>query len=85
MTAFQRDVMCVNHWLGLLLLCIYNINDIHCLSSTTKYQPEMPDYVNNNNISGTSTSQLLRKYQVQGIKKEKKQGTEETKRKKNEK
>ena len=50
---------------------MYSIDYIHFLSTTTKHQPEIPDYVNYNNISGTS--QLLRsaRYQVIGIKKEK--------------
>ena len=52
MTAFQQDVTCASHWRGLLLLYMYSIDYIHFLS-TTKHQPEMPDYVNNNNISGT--------------------------------
>ena len=45
---------------------MYSIDYIHFLS-TTKYQPVISDYVNNNNISGTS--QLLRstRYQVPGV------------------
>ena len=58
MTAFQQDVTCVSHWWALLLLYMYSIDYIHDLSPTTKYQPEVPDYVNSKNISGTS--QLLR-------------------------
>ena len=29
---------------------MYSIDYIHYISTTTKYQPEMPDYVNNKNI-----------------------------------
>ena len=48
---------------------IHSIDCIRYLSTTTKCQPEMPDYVNNN-IWGTS--QLLRstRYQVSGRKKD---------------
>ena len=70
MTAFQQDVTCVSHWWGLLLyINMYSIDYIHFLS-TTKHRPEVPDYVNNSNISGTS--QLLRstRYQVSRRKKD---------------
>ena len=57
---------------------MYSIDCINYLSTTTKYQPEMPDYVNNN-ISGTS--QLLRstRYQVSRRKKDSERKEKKTK------
>ena len=33
---------------------MYRIDYINHLSTTTKHQPEIPDYVGNNKVSGTS-------------------------------
>ena len=60
-----------------------SIDYIYFLSTTTKHQPEMPDYVNNNSISGPS--QLLRstRYQVPGISRRKKDGERKKRKEKN--
>ena len=74
----EQDVTCASHWWGLLQLYMYSIDYIYFLSTTTKHQPEMPDYVNNN-ISGTS--QLLRstRYQVSRRKKDSERKEKKTK------
>ena len=66
MTAFQQDATCVSHWWEQLLVCVYGIDYIHYLPTTTKYQPEMPDYVNNNDIAIRYLATILKstRYQV---------------------
>ena len=51
-TAFHQDVTWYVCQSLVGITTMYITDYIHL--STTKYQPEMPDYVNNNNISGTS-------------------------------
>ena len=53
MTAFQQDFTCQS-LVGTTTL--YSIGYIHYLSTTTKYQPQMPDFVSN---TISCTSQLL--------------------------
>ena len=70
MTAFQQDVTCVSHWWELLLY-MYSVDYIHHISAT-KYQDEMPDYVNNNSASSTKEYQVSRR-QKDGERKKRKE------------
>ena len=79
MTAFQQDVTCVRHLWGLLILYMYSIDYIHDLSTTAKYQPDVPDYVTNNNVAGVPGTRYQEKKKTERWEKKKRKKTEKKK------